>query len=179
VTLLMGESPAGLNATGAADIRGFYDNVAAWRKSDIEPGLKRILKCVLAEARQGLGAAESVDGSANAGEPEWDIKWPSLYQPTDKEKAEVRKIVADTDSVYITSGVLDPTEVTLSRFGEGGWSMETTVDLELREKMADNLGEDDIKPPAPEDPNAASKDVENPNPKVAAKDVAPGAAVDA
>jgi phage-related protein (TIGR01555 family) len=153
VTRLMGEAPAGLNATGEGDTRSFYDAVAAWRKAEIVPGLERIMKCVLAEARGGLGEADPEAMDDNEGEPEWTIHWPSLYQPTDKETADTRKVVADTDIAYINAGVLDPTEVTLSRFGEGGWSMDTTVDLELREKMADALTEDDIKPPAP-DPGA-------------------------
>lgn len=152
VTRLMGEAPAGLNATGAADTQAFYDKVAGWRTSEIEPGLDRILRCVLYEMSPGMTPRVEVPGaeSTEGTEPEWSITWPSLYQPTEKEKAEIRKTVADTDAVYITQGVLDATEVTLSRFGEGGWSMETTVDLALREKMASNLGEDDIKPPAPE-----------------------------
>ena len=152
VTRFMGEAPAGLNATGEGDARTFYDRIQAYRVNDIQPGLERIVKCFLVEALGGLSVVEGeTDGAGN--EPDWSIEWPALYQPTEKEKAEIRKTVADTDKTYIDAGVLDPAEVTLSRFGEGGWSMDTTVDLELRQEIADGLTKDDIRPPEP-DPNA-------------------------
>lgn len=165
VTRLMGEAPAGLNATGEGDTRSFYDRVKAYQTDDLQGGLERIVKCFLAEALGGLTPA--TDGT-EGNEPEWSITWPSLYQPTEKEKAEIRKIVADTDAVYIGQGVLDPAEVTLSRFGESGWSMETTVDLTLRQEIANGLTKEDIRP-EPVDPNAQGGGDVGKDPKVVEK----------
>ncbi len=155
VTRLMGEAPAGLGATGASDTRFFYDRVENYRTDDLQPGLERILKVVLYTARPG---------TTEDTEPEWSVEWPSLYVSTEKEKADIRKVVADTDSVYVNMGAVTPEEVALSRFGEGGWSMDTVVNLDVRNESADALTVDDIRPPVVEpDPNAppAEKDTDN------------------
>jgi phage-related protein (TIGR01555 family) len=120
-TVLFGSAPAGLNATGDSDIRLYYDRVQSYRRDEIKPGVERIVKAIMSEV-----------GS----EPEhWDIEFGSLYQPTDVESADLRQKVAQTDKLYVDMGSITPEEVTLSRFGETGWSMETKVDLELREKI--------------------------------------------
>jgi hypothetical protein len=69
---------------------------------------------------------------------------------TEKEQAEVRKIQADTDAIYIDTGVVAEDEITYSRFGGGEYSTDTILDLEKRN--ADKLAEDeepDEPPPPP------------------------------
>jgi hypothetical protein len=70
-----------------------------------------------------------------AGADYWSVSWPSLWQMTAKEEAEVRKLLADTDTANITSGVLLPEEVAVYRGGEGLRVGFPTVDVEAREKM--------------------------------------------
>ena len=60
-----------------------------------------------------------------------DVTFPPLWSMSDKEQAELRKTVADTDVAYINAGVLLPEEVALSRFAKGAWSAETEVDLDV------------------------------------------------
>jgi phage-related protein (TIGR01555 family) len=123
VTVLMGMSPAGLNATGASDTRQWYDTVQSMREQELGPQLERLLRLI----------------AADVGDPEpaeWVVRWPSLWQMSPTEEAAYRKSVADTDAVYIDRGVVTPEEITVSRFGGGAYSAETVVDLDLRAAVA-------------------------------------------
>lgn len=123
VTILMGQSPAGLNATGDSDIRWFYDRVRTQQQSVLLPRVTRLAK-ILCAAKDG--PTGGVVPSALS------VTFPPLWQLTDAEKADLRSKQAATDVAYITAGVVTAEEVTLSRFAQGGWSGETTVDLEAR-----------------------------------------------
>lgn len=123
-TLLFGQSPAGLNATGESDIRLFYDGIKAMQEETVRPGIDRILDVLLA----------SKAGPTKGVEPEnWSYKFNPLWQETDKQQAETRKITAETDEIYINSGVLDEEEVAMSRFGGDTYSTDTVLDTEKRE----------------------------------------------
>lgn len=121
VTLLMGQSPAGLNATGASDIRLWYDNVRSQQNQHLTPRVGRVVRL----------AFLAKDGPTKGKEPEdWSISWRPLWQPTEKEQAETRFLAMQTDVGYIDRGVLSPRKVAESRFGGDRWSMETTIDPE-------------------------------------------------
>lgn len=115
VTLLMGISPAGLNATGESDIRSFYDRVKSQQNLKLRPAIEKM--CVV--AFHALGHEEPEN---------WFIRFRPLWQPTDKEVAEARKIVADTDAIYVDLSVLGADEVREQRFGGREYSMETRVE---------------------------------------------------
>jgi phage-related protein (TIGR01555 family) len=112
LTRLFGMSPGGLNATGASDQAFFYDKVQRFRKGILEPAIERIVELLL------RAAGKDVDS--------WSIQWPSLYQATDLEKANIRKVVADTDGVNITNGVYTAEEAALRYAGD-----EFQIDLHL------------------------------------------------
>ena len=126
LSLLVGQVKGGLGDAGSTDMRFFYDRVAA-RQQKFKRKLRTLLRWLLL----------SKEGPTGGVEPErWTIKFAPLYQPTEKEIADTRKVVADTDAVYIQQGVVTPEEVAASRYGGSEWSMETTIDFEGREKMA-------------------------------------------
>ena len=139
VTVLMGQAPAGLNATGDSDIRNWYDVVAADRKKHAEPELRRIVRLLLVSREGPTGGKEP---------PGWDIVWPSLWQPTPSEEMDQKGKQADVDVKYITAGVLTPEEVALSRFRREGWSADTSIDLDARRAMieADKAAPDGAQP---------------------------------
>lgn len=144
VTILMGQSPAGLSATGASDIRQFYDRIKGYQEDVMGPALEIIVRMLILEASGGK-------------EPDnWSVEFPSLYQPTQLETADLRAKQAATDKTYIDAQVLTPEEVALSRFPAEGWSMETVIDLELRESLqeleAKNMLENKENPPVPVNP---------------------------
>jgi len=123
VTILMGQAPAGLNATGDSDIRTFYDRVRAAQLTALKPRLLRLVRLFLL-AQDGLTRGQLP--------PTLDVEFNPLYQMTPKEQAELRKLVADTDGVNIDKGIVTAEEVALNRFRPGGWSMETVIDLDAR-----------------------------------------------
>ena len=63
----------------------------------------------------------------------FEIKFPALWQETEREKIELRKIQADIDAVYIQNQVLLPEEVALNRFSPTGFSSETRIELVNRQ----------------------------------------------
>ena len=128
VTLLMGQSPSGLNATGESDIRFFYDRTKTRQTLDLQPRLEKLIRMIML----------SIDGPTGGKEPDnWKVEFVPLWQPSEKEIAETRKIVADTDAVLINSMVVSPEEIALSRYGGDSYSMETTIDWEERQKVVD------------------------------------------
>lgn len=125
VSILMGQSPAGLNATGASDIRSWYDAISAERESMLRPRLEYLVRLLL----------RAKDGPCGGVEPAgWQVTFPSLWQPSPSEEADLRAKQATVDVQYITAGVLTPEEVATSRFRPEGWSAETSVDLGAREE---------------------------------------------
>lgn len=118
VSLLMGQAPAGLNATGDSDIRFFYDQVKAEQEHTLRPQIHRLVHVLLACQGQGKGFA---------------IKFSALWQETEPEKAVLRKTQAEIDAIYLQNQVLLPEEVALNRFGSGGFSHETSIDTENRQ----------------------------------------------
>lgn len=139
-TMLMGQSPDGMNATGQSDIRWFYDSIKSSRALRLEPQLERAIRLLML----------SKDGPTGGVLPDsWRITFPPLWQTTPEEDANVRKTQSETDKAYVETGVLLPEEVAMSRFPVTGWSPETTIDLEVRqevltlnlEKMEETAGE--------------------------------------
>lgn len=94
LTLLMGTSPAGMNATGESDLRIWY------KKCDGERDL-------LAPAILYLGAILARD----AGLPvPAALEWPSQWDPTETESAGLDKTRAETAGIRITNQITTPDE---------------------------------------------------------------------
>jgi phage-related protein (TIGR01555 family) len=124
VTLLMGQAPAGLNATGDSDVRNFFDRVASERERKLGSKVRQLFKMLFAARK----------GPANGRQPaKWGIAWGPMWQLTEKEEAERRKAVAEADKLYIDSGVLIPGEVAKARFGGVKYSADTQLDRDLRD----------------------------------------------
>lgn len=122
-TLLFGRSPAGFNATGESDIRNFYDLIKQYQESKLRPCLERLIRYIMV-SKEGPTKGRIP--------PKWTLKFTPLWQNSEEQEANIRRIVAETDAIYIDRGVLDPDEVAISRYGAGQWSMQTQIDLEAR-----------------------------------------------
>jgi phage-related protein (TIGR01555 family) len=124
VTVLMGQSPAGMNATGESDLRIWYDEIKDYQKDSLQDPIERFYRLVF--------SAEDF----SAEEPEgWELRFGRLWQMSDKEQAEVEKITAEKDAIYIREAVLSPEEVALNRFRAAGFSTDTQIDLDIREEL--------------------------------------------
>lgn len=129
VTMLMGESPAGLNATGASDIRIFYDHIRAMQERILRPRLNRLITLIF----------KTKDGPTSGKVPDnWSIKFNPLWQTSDSELATLRSTQANTDKLYHDMGVLTEKEIAQSRFGGDAYSTETVLDTEQRAQDAND-----------------------------------------
>lgn len=119
-TRLFGTSSKGMNATGEGDDRFYFGGVGKVQTHIVAPAYLRLVEIEM--AARGLVPADVTHS----------VAFKPLWQPTEKEIAETRKLVAETDHIYITDEVVSREEVALSRFGGDGWSMETNLDIEAR-----------------------------------------------
>lgn len=113
--VLFGESPGGINASGASgdQVRMWYDRIRSWQIRKLLPALKRLTKIVLAV----LG-----------GEPEnWSIEFCPLWQPTEAEQATTRKTQMEIDTGYFGIGSLSAEEIRRARFSGAQFSYATRV----------------------------------------------------
>lgn len=127
VTVLFGQSPAGLNATGESDFRSFYDTIAGEQTTICQPKLKRLYELIC------LAKDSPAKGSIPEGG--FEFCWHKLWEPNEKELSEIHVNQANADKVYLEAGVLTPSEVAMSRFRGGQLSLETEVDIAARKKM--------------------------------------------
>ena len=95
---LLGITPNGLNASSDGEIRVFYDYIHSLQQSIFKTPLKRVLDVIQL---------------SEFGDIDLDIyfEFEPLYEMSAKEKADIRKVDADTDAVYITAGALSANEV--------------------------------------------------------------------
>jgi hypothetical protein len=128
VSLLMGQAPAGLNATGDSEIRWFYDRVASWQRKRMLPQLKRLVGLIL----------KSKEGPADGVEPaRWSVINRPLYQMSATEKADRYLKVAQADAVYLTNSVVTAEEVAATRFAGSEYNDGPLVlDMDGRAEMA-------------------------------------------
>jgi phage-related protein (TIGR01555 family) len=139
-TRLMGEAPSGLNTDGDSSQRNWASQVSAWQQLELEPILIDLYNVLFRDAN-----------SPTKGKipKKYYIEFLPLDEPTEAERANVRKTVADTDAVYLDRGVVDPDHVARGRFGEQAWS----VDLPAIGSYEDDEpidAEFDVVPSAPE-----------------------------
>ena len=123
ITVLMGQSPAGMNATGESDMRWFYDTTASSQLNIVQPALEYVLRLIML----------SKEGPTGGVEPEsWRVKFPSLWQPTPSELATIELQHAQSDQIYHGMGSANADEISVSRFSEGGFERTLNVNLEER-----------------------------------------------
>lgn len=116
VTILMGVSPTGLNATGASDIRSWYDDIASEQKKVLGPRLRRLIGLIIRSMNGGREPAK------------WSIDFAPLWQESAKEKADTRFVDAQTDEKNILNGIYTADEVRRSRYGGDKYGTEIMID---------------------------------------------------
>jgi phage-related protein (TIGR01555 family) len=121
VTKLFGRAPAGMNATGESDLTNWYDTVDTWREMVLKPRAEALISACERRAVK--------------------IEWPALWEPTERECAEVRQIKVATADTLWKMGVASEDEIR-SALHDG---------VPLEEKLAGAAPEP---PPAPVLPGA-------------------------
>ncbi|HEN3337560.1 TPA: DUF1073 domain-containing protein [Yersinia enterocolitica] len=134
---LLGITPSGLNASSEGEIRVFYDYIHALQQILFKDNLKRALDIIQ------LSEFGDID-------PEITFEFEPLYEMSEKEKAEIRKIDADTDAVYQAIGALSNNEIR-EKIAEDPESPYHSLDL----SDDIDLGEEDEEIDDPEDDTAS------------------------
>ncbi|PUX35964.1 DUF1073 domain-containing protein [Cronobacter sakazakii] len=130
---LLGISPAGLNASSDGEIRVFYDYIHAMQQSIFKDNLKRVLDIIQ------LSEFGDID-------PDIYFEFEPLYEMSEKERAEIRKMDADTDAVYVATGSLTNNEVREKIAADPDspyHSLDLSDDIEIEEEVDDIDNEDD------------------------------------
>lgn len=122
---LFGESPAGLSDGTKGPQRIWYDAVAAWASVKAVPPLVRITRWIM----NGLG------GEAL----EWKITPTDPWQMSEKERAELDKLDAETDAVLIQATVIT------GRDARRREKWQLRYKLEQEDDTADLVPPDDIR----------------------------------
>lgn len=125
VTILMGQSPAGMNATGESDFRWFYDRIRSQQTTYLGPRIRRVMN-VWSQTRAGQKAVgKKLDSPGTL-----KVKFAPLWTETPLVQAQTRKTIAEADALYITAQALMPDEVALARFRPEGYDTELQLSEE-------------------------------------------------
>ncbi len=157
VSKLMGMAPAGLNATGESDADN-WNAVVANGQEHVLPMIERLIQLfMLAKNSPTKGNQPDI----------WSIEFAPLSQPSEKETAETRKLVAETDWGNCDRGITSPEEVARARYGGDTYSMEMSIDFAERDAHQAAIdrataagASTSMVPPGGADPAASGKPVD-------------------
>lgn len=107
VSLLMGQAPAGLNATGDTDVRWFYSRVKSLQNAELTPKVRRLVE-LLAKAKRGPTKGQLPEQFSIVHRPLWSL--------SDLEESQRRLAIAQADDIYMQGGAVTPEEVGVTRF---------------------------------------------------------------
>lgn len=91
VTRLLGQSPAGMNATGTSDMKNYHDRVQSIQELELTPAMRRLDECLI---RSATGKRDEAIYYA----------WAPLEQMSEKERADIFKITADAARAIVGTG---------------------------------------------------------------------------
>jgi len=117
--ILLGQQSGGLNNTGEGETRDWYDQIAADQTFTFSPVLEKLIKVIMLAKQDGFNGIELND---------WFVEFNPLWQMSDKENSEIRKLNAESDNLYISNGVLYPHEVAVSRFGSAKYGKDISIE---------------------------------------------------
>lgn len=91
-TILLGKSPDGMNATGDADFRAYYDSIGSKQENELRPLIERIDDVLVPSA---LGSSPA----------DLTFTWAPLWQMDEVQAATVMKTKAEAVKIYVDSGL--------------------------------------------------------------------------
>jgi len=112
-TVLKGQE-SGTIAGAQYDVMNYYARIAADQENVMKPLLERLIRLIM----------QSEEFNVDPESLEWEIKFNPLWQVDSKTDAEIRKLIAETDQIYIVNGVHTVDEVRNARFGQFGLTEE-------------------------------------------------------
>jgi len=113
-TVIKGQE-SGTIAGAQYDVMNYYARIAADQENDLKPLIEKLVRMLLMSEKE-LGGRIDPDSL------EWEIKFNPLWNVDAKTDAEIRKLVAETDQIYMLNNILTADEVREKRFGQFGLS---------------------------------------------------------
>lgn len=92
LTRFLGQSPAGMSSTGEGDMKNYHDRIQSMQTLDLQPAMFRLDEAVI---RSSLGKRPE----------EIFYTWAPLEQMSEKEKAEIGKLQAETVNIITGTGL--------------------------------------------------------------------------
>jgi phage-related protein (TIGR01555 family) len=128
VTKLLGISPGGMNATGEADMRNFYDMIRSMQEIVIRPALTEMIHVMM------LSLWGEIDDTIV-------FEFCKLEETNPVEDSQIRLNDSQTAANYINAGVLSPAEVRAKIANEQGsnYNEIDIDDYDLSEEMAEKV----------------------------------------
>ncbi len=131
MTRLFGMSPGGQNATGESDDNNYDDHIAALQRTQLKPILMRIDQILV---RSTLGEMPK----------NYDLAFNPLKQMDPKDEAEIRKLNAETDHIYLDDSVITENMAARELKARGTYRAMEDADVDLTNDV--------IEPEEPEEP---------------------------
>lgn len=155
-TRLLGQSPAGMNATGESDMRNYYDSISSMQESFLRPCLRKLDEVLV---RSALGSYPD----------DLEYEWNSLWQMRDDERAKVDLDRARAFQIDVSSGVIPDDVLMDARVAQldrdevyPGLKEMMEEWKESEPELPEDNPDDPRNPDNPDDPNAPN-DPRNPN----------------
>lgn len=117
-------------AGATEETRKYFDSVRNYQKKRLTKPTEKMLELLFLE-QQSVTKGVLPDN--------WSFEFASLWQEDSKTQAETRKIIAETDEIYVRIGAILAEEIVASRFPPTGYSPETNIDFKLRDQFKKGL----------------------------------------
>lgn len=119
VTVLFGQSPAGLNATGESDLEQWFARVSNYRDVSLRPKLETALGYLIGEPVQ--------------------IDFPELRTPKPRDLADLQLARRQSDQILFTTGMLTAEELIRARIADGTLGLDVDQKAVERRLQAESL----------------------------------------
>lgn len=126
-TKLFGRSPAGQNATGESDLENYYNMVAAYQRNTLREPLMRLIDIISRCSDYDVSLPDK-----------WTVEFKSLWNESEKEKAEVKKLEAEAkakraDAIKILADaqLLDQMEARATLEKDDDYIIDRSLDNEI------------------------------------------------
>ncbi len=147
-TILFGRSPAGMNATGDADLENWYNYLERIQKRMVKKNLRYLLS-VIFQAGVRTGEVDEVPKIKVSFNPLWSLS-DTEQADLDQKRAQTQLTRAQTAQLYIDKQVIDPSEVRAKLADSEEFDVEN---------MLDEYDDEDLFPDEPAEGDPVSGDV--------------------
>lgn len=125
---------SGTIAGAQYDSLNYYARVAGIQENYLRPEIERLIYLVL--------QCQDMDWGGSRPDPEkldWSLSFRPLWRLDRETDAKVRKLVAETDAIYLDRGVIGPSELREKRFGDVAIFDALDIEPDELEQLAERV----------------------------------------